>query len=319
MMKNPFISKLLRAKSGDGMGFAVDLEVSERGVYGAVVKLAAIRPKVLRCEYHATGKVSSDVLEKFCRDMGLLDQQLITLLHPGEYQMLLIEAPVVPEDELKTAIRWKIKDALSFHVDDATVDVLKIPKYGVERTQSLYAIAANNQTIKQYIELFERAKQSLKVIDVRETAQRNVSCLFEKAESAVVLLSVDEQGGLLTFTANGELFLSRRIEVNAGQLRESDETVLLQIFNRVELELQRSLDYFDRQHNHLQVGVVLVCAASQTRLVAFLVSMLDVKVEALDLAQVMDISDVPELSDSEFLSHALPVIGAALRQESRSL
>ncbi|MDH2919161.1 MAG: agglutinin biogenesis protein MshI [Sideroxydans sp.] len=318
-MKNPFISKLLRTKSADGVGFALDLERADRGVYCAAIKLTGMRPKVLRCSYHATGKVSPDSLEKVCREIGFLEQPLTSLLPLDDYQILLIEAPVVPEDELRTAIRWKIKDALNFHVDDATVDVLKIPKDGAERTQSLYAIAANNKTIKQRIELFERAKQNLKVIDVHETAQRNVACLFEKNETAVALLAIDEQGGLLTFTAGGELYLSRRIEISAGQMREVDEVLLRQVFNRIELELQRSLDYFDRQHNHLQVDLVLVCAANQTQLVAFLLEMLDVKVAALNLAQVMDISDVPDLADSEFLSHALPVIGAALRQESRAL
>lgn len=317
-MKNPFISKILRTQSGDGVGRALDL-AGEHGVYCAAIKLGVTRPKVLCCEYHASTKLSSAALEKICREIGFLDQPLIVVLPLVDYQILLVDAPVVPEDELKTAIRWKIKDALNFHVDDATVDVLKIPKYGVERTQSLYAIAANNQTIKQRIELFERAKQTLKVIDVHETAQRNVACLFEKDELAVALLAIDEQGGLLTFTAGGELYLSRRIEISAGQLREVDERLLQQVLNRIELELQRSLDYFDRQHHHLQLGLLLVCAASQTRLVSFLVEKLYVKVMALDLAEVMDISDVPELSDSEFLSHALPVIGAALRQESRAL
>jgi len=33
----------------------------------------------------------------------------------------------------------------------------------------------------------------------------------------------------------------------------------------------------------------------------------------------MDISKVPALADSEFVAHALPALGAALRQESRTL
>jgi hypothetical protein len=33
----------------------------------------------------------------------------------------------------------------------------------------------------------------------------------------------------------------------------------------------------------------------------------------------MDIVAVPELSDSEFVSYALPVLGAALRQEKKAL
>jgi MSHA biogenesis protein MshI len=53
--------------------------------------------------------------------------------------------------------------------------------------------------------------------------------------------------------------------------------------------------------------------------VEFLASELDAKVQKLDLSQVMDISAIPALADSEFVAHTLPTLGAALRQESRVL
>lgn len=84
-------------------------------------------PRVICCEYHETGAVSASALEKVRREAGIDGHHFTTLLAPGEYQMLLVDAPNVPANELKTAVRWKIKDGLSFHIDDATVDVLQIP------------------------------------------------------------------------------------------------------------------------------------------------------------------------------------------------
>jgi MSHA biogenesis protein MshI len=316
-MKIPFLSKLFSSKSSNGGWFALDIGAG--GVHCAQIQFAGAMPKVVRCEYHQTGAVTADVLEKLSREAHFANSHLTNLLQFGEYQILMVEAPVVPADELKTAIRWKIKDGLSFHVDDATVDVLQIPKQGGERVQSLYAVAAENKTIQKCIALFERAKLALSVIDIRETAQRNIAALFEKDGFAVVLLTFDDKGGLLTFTAGGELYLARRIEISASQLIDANEELRVQSHNRVELELRRSLDYFDRQYNHLPISRVLVCAPAQFGLAGFLSSMVDVRVEPLNLAQVMDISDVPMLNDSEFLIDALPVIGAALRQERRAL
>src|SRR5688572_26118341 len=37
------------------------------------------------------------------------------LLDPAEYQVLMVEAPNVPREELKGAIRWKIKDMIDYH------------------------------------------------------------------------------------------------------------------------------------------------------------------------------------------------------------
>ena len=318
-MKIPFVSRLFGPKSHDAGWFAVGL--AAHGVYLAKVKFIGAMPSVVRCEYHETGTVSADTLERVRRDANLDGQDVTTLLAPGEYQILLVEAPNVPANELKTAIRWKIKDGLNYHIDDATVDVLQIPvsKNGSGRAPSMYAIAASNVTIQQRIALFERAKIELDVVDIPEMAQRNIAALFEQADRALALLAFDDNGGLLTFTAGGELFLARRIEITVGQLQDANENLREQYRDRVELELQRSLDYFDRQYNHLAISRLLVSAPESIGLAAFLSSAVDVKVEQMDLSQVMDISAVPALADSDFAAHALHTLGAALRQERRVL
>jgi MSHA biogenesis protein MshI len=285
------------------------------------VSLSEKQARVLRCEYHETGEVTTAVLEKLKRDANLGNHQFTTLLAAGEYQLLLVDAPNVPVSELKTAIRWKIKDNLNYHIDDATVDVLQIPdnKYGSERTKSIYAIAAANVIIQKYVSLFEKSKIGLSVIDIPETAQRNIAALFEQADRALALLAFDDNGGLLTITSNGELYLARRIEIAVGQLQDANDSLRQQHHDRVELELRRSLDYFDRQYHHLPISRVLVSIPSQIGLVEFLRNDMDVMIEQLDLASVMDISAVPMLADSEFLAHVLPTLGAALREERRAL
>jgi len=313
------ISGLFKAKNHDAGWFAVG--VGAQGICLAKVDLAGAMPRVKRCEYHEASEVSAAVLENICRTANVGKHDFTTLLMPGDYQILLVDAPNVPANELKTAIRWKIKDGLNYHIDDATVDVLQIPasKYGSERAQSMYAIAAFNPTIQKRIALFEQAKISLDVIDIPEMAQRNVAALFEQNERALVLLAFDDSGGLLTFTTNGELFLARRIEISAGQLQDADDKVRQQYRDRVELELQRSLDYFDRQYNHIPVSRVLISAPEAADLVSFLASAIDAKVERLDLSQVMDISAIPALTDSAFVAQTLTTLGAALRQEGRAL
>ena len=318
-MRIPLISSLFKTQNHADGWFAIGL--GAHGIYLAKTKFSGAMPSVLRCEYHEMGTVSAASLEKLRREANLGSHDFTTLLAPGEYQMLLVEAPNVPADELKTAIRWKIKDGLNYHIDDATVDVLQIPsgKYGSDRAQSMYAVTAANDTIQKRIALFEQAKIELDVIDIPEMAQRNIAALFEQDDRALVLLAFDDNGGLLTFTSSGELLLARRIEISTGQLRDANENLRGQCRDRVELELQRSLDYFSRQFNHMTVSRVLVSAPEDAGLVEFLASVSDAKVEKLDLSQVMDISAVPELSDSEFAAYALPTLGAALRQEKRAL
>ncbi len=317
-MKIPQISSLFKSKSRDSGWFSIG--ISAHGIFLAQVKQVGAVMSVLRCEFHE-GDVSALALEKICRGVHSSKQDFTTLLAPGEYQILMVDAPNVPVSELKTAIRWKIKDSLNYHVDDATVDVLQIPssKYGSDRAQSMYAIAASNDTIQKRIALFEQAKVELDVIDIPEMAQRNIAALFEQNDRALVVLAFDDNGGLMTFTSKGELLLARRIEITSGQLQDANEQLRQQYLDRVELELQRSLDYFDRQYNHLPVSRLLVCAPDEANLVTLLAASVEVKVEKLDLSQAMDVSQISSLGDSDFVARMLPTLGAALRQESRAL
>ena len=70
--------------------------------------------------------------ERLAKELGFGRYQCSTLLAPGEYQILMVDAPNVPQAELKTAIRWRIKDMLDYHVDDATAERSEERRVGKE-------------------------------------------------------------------------------------------------------------------------------------------------------------------------------------------
>lgn len=318
-MQIPQFLKLFKRTNRDTGWFCI--AIGGHGAHFVRMKRTGDQVQVVMCAYYPMENVTSAALEKIVRELRLGAFQFTTLLAPEEYQILMVDAPNVPAEELKTAIRYRIKDSLSYRVDDATVDVLQIPgsKITANRPQSLYAVAASNDTIQKCIGLFERAKINLAVIDIPEMAQRNIAELFETPERGLAMLTFDARGGLLTFTCDGELYLSRRLEITAGQLQDANESLRQQYFDRVELEVQRSLDYFDRQFHQISLNRLLVCAPENVGLVNLLAANLGLPVEELDLAQVMDVRAAPALLENEFLLEALPALGAALRQEKRAL
>lgn len=262
-------------------------------------------------------------MEKISREMQLARFSCSNLLGAGEYQLLAVDAPNVPPDELKTAIRWRLKDMLDFHIDDATIDVLDIPadKNAASRTHSMYAVAARNQLIQQRQTLFEEAKIPLSVIDIPDMAQRNISALLEPDGRGVAMLSFDADGGLLTVSFSGELYLSRRIDVPYSQLQEADGERKTAAFERITLEVQRSLDHFDRQYHFITVAKLVLAPMDEqaVRLKEYLASNLYVPVETLDLDAVLDLSQVPGLKPAEMQQRYFLTIGAALRHEEKVL
>lgn len=300
------------------------VSIGDKGVHFARVKYVAGRPQVVTYSYRQFGGARSSgitamALEKMRKDAKVGELQAATLLKPSEYQLLQVEAPNVPDEELKSAVRWSVKDMLNLHVDDATLDVLRIPsdQTAGERKKFLYVVAAANELIKKRMQLFEQAHINLGVIDIPEMAQRNIAALYEQEGRALAFLAFDESGGLLTFTSDGELYLARRIEISAGQLQDANELLRQQYQDRLELEVQRSIDHFDRQYKNLPVRRLLLSAPEGTGLAERLAGSLGLPVERVKLSEVMDLDEVSELSSDEAQVYALHALGAALRVEGR--
>jgi MSHA biogenesis protein MshI len=280
------------------------------------------KPEVTVCAKFRRDPSDDAALDKAAKDAHLARYNCTTLLGPNDYQMLLVEAPNVPPDELKTAIRWRIKDMLDYHIDDATIDVLDIPpdKNAAARTHSMYAIAARNEIVRSRVALFERTHVPLAAIDLQEMAQRNIASLLEQEGRGLALLAFDAEGGLLTVSFSGELYLSRRLDVTLPQLLDADDEQRTRHFERITLELQRSLDHFDRQFHFIALSRLMVATLpEQFGLTESLAANLYVPVENVNLGDLLDFTRVPELLQPERQALYFHTLGAALRLEEKVL
>lgn len=292
---------------------------SAEGVCAAVVKRRADDKPLVQAAVMYPGRkpLAAATLEKMHRDLHAQSYRNTTLLGAGEYQILTLDAPNVPPEELKTAVRWRLKDMLDFPAADATVDVIDIPadKNGPGRAQSLFAVAARNNAVAQRQALYGECKITLSVIDIPEMAQRNIAGLMETQGRGLAMLSFDGEGGLLTVTFDGELYLARRIDVTVVQLADTSDAQRQQYYDKITLELQRSFDHFDRQFHFISVARLVLAPTGSDGLHAYLADNLYMPVEALDLTALFDFSRVPDLLSAAGQARFFLALGAALRQE----
>jgi len=291
---------------------------ADRIDFAHVRRASSGRPEILLLESYRREGTEEASLLRLRKELKLSRYRCATLLDAGKYQTLQVEAPNVPPEELRQAVRWKIKDLLDCPVESATVDLIELPTdVASGRARQLFVVAAGNAVVADPMRAFDAAGIPLDVIDIPEMAQRNVAALFEPERRGLALLAFDDLGGLLTFTCAGDLYLSRRIEVAAGQLRQADAERRSQLIERIGLELQRSLDHFDRQYNFISLAkLMLAPVAGVPELADYLTANLYVPVEVLDLAAAMDFPAIPELRRPERQAECLHVIGAALRLEA---
>lgn len=292
------------------------------GIYADRMDVAQIerrgsgRPAVHICESYSKKGGDLDTLRSVARAVRPARFRCSSMLEPADYQIQLVEAPSVPAEELKSAVRWKLKDLLDYPVETATIDVADVPtdRAGAARAHYVYAVSARNDRVAARMKLFQDAKFPLEAIDVPEMAQRNIARLLEEPGRGLALLAFDDRGGLLTFSAGGELYMTRHTDITAAQLTEVRGEMRDQTLERLVLELQRSFDHFDRQFSYVTVARLLLAPlAADIGLDRHLADHLDVPVQTLDLVDVLEFPGAPELRDPMRQGFRLHIIGAALR------
>ena len=283
---------------------------------------AGPRPLILQAGSFSIEAGATDGARDLAKRLRLERYRCETLMSAGEYRLLAVEAPNVPPAELKSAVRWSVQGLIDFHIDDATVDVLDIPPEpgSSGAFHAMYAVVTRNEFVKSQIDRFHEAAIPLSVIDIAETAQRNIGALCEEAGgSGVALLYAAETYCLLTINFKAELYLSRRIELGLDQVFRHEEGAREEVLNRILLEIQRTLDVFERQYHFIAVGKLVVAPEPKdSGLPEYLAKNLDISVVPLDFGTILDFADGldPDRSAQWKLFH---LIGASLRQESKAL
>ena len=296
-------------------GWMSIVRLGDRVDLAHVMRPAGKRPAIRLCESFRVEGSPRETLLRLAQGKGLKRYRCASLLGESWYRMAQLEAPAVPAEERVQALRWRLKDMVDFPVEGAAIAVADIPAEG-SRQANVFAIVAPREVIAERMALFHEARMQLEAIDIPEMAVRNVASLFEEPNRGLAFLVLNSGESLLTITYGGELYLSRRIEVSSQALAEADDERRQQMLERLALELQRTLDNFDRQYGFISVSRLLVaseyeCAAT----VVALAQNLYLPVQAADLAQVVDFDGIPELRSTERQAQCLLAIGAALRSD----
>lgn len=238
----------------------------------------------------------------------------MVLLNPREYQLIQTERPDVPIEELKQAVSWKIQEFIKFPTEQATIDIIDIPSDN--RQPNVYVVAAENKTISGYMSLLHNLPSpGLSIIDITELAQSNIANKLEVNGNGVALFSITGNDGLLTFTQGGNLYHSRSIEIDGYGLNQPDTRAA--IFERLTLEIQRSLDSFERNYPSIYIKqLILAPFEGRLALLPHLAENLYLPVSPFDLVDIFDFNegDKGKIESLDFQSKILPSLGLTLRE-----
>ena len=244
-----------KAKSSSRVGVVVSsdqLAVAHMGERDGAPFLIGFERVVLKSERDA-----AKALAKMVKDLNLEDKQCSFVLNRKDYNLHLVEAPEVESSELRAAVRWKIKDLLDMKVEDAAIDVFKVPEDAYRGREMVYVVAALKSRISNIVNMVTESGLELAVIDIPELVMLNLSNHYVEDEKGVAFMDLRRNGSTMNITRNGELYLSRRINTQLDpDVMQSPEWESLK--DRLVLEIQRSLDYYESQMGQDTINRIVI-------------------------------------------------------------
>ncbi len=186
----------------------------------------------------------------------------IFVLNTDDYSLIQTEAPNVEKDELKSALRWRIKDMLDFHIDDTTLDAFELPlpeRQGA--SQMMYAVAARSSLLKATVDPLLDAGISLSTLDINEMVLHNVAAAQVKNDENIVASCFHLENELfIVISSQRQIYLCRHIANNLWQSTQQfiDDAESVKNYDQLSLEIQRSLDYYESHYGKGAVSRLLV-------------------------------------------------------------
>lgn len=317
---------------------------ADRFAYAQTDATGALR----RCGLEHIGGDSSADFARRLRGLGLPAQQVCAVLPLADGQLLPVDAPAVKPEELKAAARWRVKELVEGRLDELTIDVMFVGDERPRPNRQVFVAAARNTLLREIGERTRAAGMELTVVDIAETAQRNLQSAMAQSrglgERATAALMRYGEQCLLTICAGGELYYARRLEwegvAPAAAAPERDfaapDSAALESMDfvdygaepeqgagqrgeapRLVVELQRSFDVWERSWPDLPLAALWVQVGDDSSALAMLLE--------AELGQRVGVLDpdalFPGFADAtpEVRAAVLPILGALLRQETRRL
>lgn len=214
------------------------------------------------------------------------------VLVPGQYQLLMTDALNVPDDEMREALRWRLKGLLDHAPENTVLDIFKVPNDGMTgKGEKVFVVASQMSLLQERIKIFQQALLVVDFIDISDLAMRNILCTFPQVDAPIAMLSLDHGVCKIILQYRNNICLIRQLALNFSSHGSKTERDVL---DPVLLEIQRSFDYCQSELKLVSPRQLLLTPrlAPYRDLISHLKKNLNINVSILDINQCLTSSKV---------------------------
>lgn len=240
--------------------------------------------EITACEFFTeTSESAGDWLEELLSTHSFQGSgQLV--LSASHYYNVQINKPDLPDNEIPAAIKWLVKDIVPIDPDEMIADYYDSPVI-VSGTQKINVVCSHLTSLKKYTDSFKRYHIDLAGIITDEFAFANL--LPHSEHSTLMICQQPFEEVFIIIVKEGQIYFSRRLRGFSDVGGYSTEQLDKGICDSLSIEVQKSMDYFERLLKQSPVHEIKVMLPVKHE--NFIIESLDkntnIKVSKLDLAE----------------------------------
>ena len=166
------------------------------------------------------------------------------VLSSGQYQIVQVDKPNVPDSEMNAALKWHVKDLVPFKPDNMVVDYFDGPQLS-GNLEKINVVCADLSELSLLVENISQNQLDIALIT---TVEFSFAQLIPESDLAMLLVCQHANEDLLILIIKqGRIFFQRRIRGLSQISQKTEEELTMGAVDMLSLEIQRSTDYFERQ------------------------------------------------------------------------
>ncbi len=175
---------------------------------------------------------------------GDIQGQCHVVLSSKQNQIVQIDKPQVPENEINAAVKWQVKELVTISPENMIVDYFDGPKL-VGGMEKINVVCANKNDLASWVKSLSKNKITIGTITVEEFAFASLCPITDEAH--LIICQQPQEDMLILIIKQGLLYFQRRLRGMEKIAEKSEDELNMGIIDSLSLEVQRSTDYFERQ------------------------------------------------------------------------
>ncbi len=174
----------------------------------------------------------------------LLAGQCHLVLNAKQSQIVQVDKPNVPSEEIVAALKWQIKDLVSIPPDNMVIDYFDGPLLAGGK-EKVHVVCAPLNELKKIVTAINQTDAEVASIVTEEFAFANL--LPVQNDACLLVCKQPNEEIILLIVKQGQLYFHRRLRGFSQIAQKSEDELSMTMVDSLVLEIQRSSDYFERQ------------------------------------------------------------------------